>query len=65
MLGHKEADGYTAVFDGGLVVLAMFTLILFHPGALLVGPDEVVADAKTVEYVKLRTSNPTANFHLP
>jgi hypothetical protein len=32
------------VFDGAMVVLAMFMLTLFHPGVLLPGPDKIEAD---------------------
>jgi hypothetical protein len=30
----------TDVFDAGAIALAMITLNVFHPGALLPGPDE-------------------------
>jgi len=36
------------VFDGAMVVLAMFTLSLFHPGVLLPGPDKLEADTGEV-----------------
>jgi hypothetical protein len=32
----------TDVFDAGAIALAMITLSVFHPGALLPGPDELV-----------------------
>jgi len=36
------------VFDGAMIVLAMFTLSLFHPGVLLPGPDKLEADTGEV-----------------
>jgi hypothetical protein len=34
------------VFDGAMIVLAMYTVNLFHPGVLLLGPDKLEADAE-------------------
>jgi hypothetical protein len=31
----------TDVFDAGAIALALATLVVFHPGVLLPGPDEV------------------------
>lgn len=36
------------MFDGAMVVLAMLTLSLFHPGVLLPGPDKLEADTDEV-----------------
>jgi hypothetical protein len=37
------------VFDGSMIVLAIFTLNLFHPGMLLRGPDILNTDINEVE----------------
>jgi len=34
------------VFDGAMIVLAMLTLSLFHPGVLLPGPDKLADDVR-------------------
>ena len=39
----------TDVFDAGAVALAMITLSVFHPGALLPGPDKVEASIDEME----------------
>jgi hypothetical protein len=56
MLGYRNTDNQTGVFDGGIVVLAMFTLSLFHPGMLLRGPDELKAVNKKVRYWESQSS---------
>jgi len=34
------------VFDGAMIVFAMYTLNIFHPGVLFLGPDKLEADAE-------------------
>ena len=36
------------MFDGAMIVLAMLTHSLFHPGVLLPGPDKLEADTDEV-----------------
>ena len=50
VLYYGNADGQIGAFDSGMVVLAMLTLSLFHPGVLLRGPDDLKALNKKVRY---------------
>jgi hypothetical protein len=40
------------MFDGAMILLAMFVLNLLHPGVLLRGPDKLEADIDDSEDVK-------------
>ena len=43
------------MFDGAMVLLAMFVLSLFHPGVLLRGPNKLEADVDEVKDLATRS----------
>jgi hypothetical protein len=61
MLRYGDADNQAGAFDGGMIVLAMFTLSLFHPGVLLRGPDKLEGHNKKVWYNANESQNSTTS----